>query len=217
MFDYNTARQHMVDNQIRPSDVTNHDVLKAFRNTAREMFVPSAQKSLAYGDAHIDMDEGRTLIRPRDFSKMVQAANIAATDVVLDIACGRGYSTAILAQLAETVVGLEDDETRVERATANLLAADITNAAIVQGALKGGAPEHGPFNVIFVNGSVPEAPKSWLDQLAHEGRLVVVIQDGPVGRGCVYTRSGDTVGEHVVFDASLPPLSELKREPAFVF
>lgn len=205
----------MVDSQIRTNDVTDINVLRAFRKTAREAFVPSTQQALAYGDAHIDMDEGRTLIRPRDFSKMVQAAQIAPTDVVLDIACGRGYSTAILAQLAETVVGLEDDEARVERATSNLVDADITNAAVVQGSLKGGAPEHGPFNVIFVNGAVHDVPKSWFDQLAHQGRLVVVIQDGPVGRACVYTRSGDAIGEHVAFDASLPVLEDLKREPAF--
>lgn len=217
MFDFKTARQHMVDSQIRTSDVTDLNVLRAFRNTAREAFVPSAKQALAYGDTHIDMDEGRTLIRPRDFAMMVQAAEIAPSDVVLDIACGRGYSTAILAQLAETVIGLEVEETRVARATSNLLDADITNAAVVEGALKGGAPEHGPFNVIFVNGSVPEVPKSWFDQLAHKGRLVVIVQDGPMGRGCVYTRTGDAIGERVVFDASLPALAGLKREPAFVF
>ncbi len=217
MFDFSHARQQMIDSQIRTSDVTDLSVLKAFRSISRESFVPKAKQALAYSDAHIDMGGGRTLMRPRDLGKMIQAANISPTDVVLDIACGRGYSTAILAQLSETVIGLEDTEERVARATTTLLDADVTNAAVIEGDLKAGASEHGPFNVIFVNGAVSEVPKSWLGQLAHKGRLVVVVQNGPVGRACVYTRSGDAIGERVIFDASLPLLEGFKAKPEFVF
>lgn len=217
MFDFANARQHMVESQIRTNDVTDLDVVKAFRATPREKFVPKSKRALSYSDAHIDMGEGRYLIRPRDFSKMVQAADIQPTDIVLDIACGRGYSSAILGQLAETVVALEDTDERVTRATEDLLAADITNVAVVKGDLKAGAKEHGPFNVIFVNGGVTEIPESWLSQLSNNGRLVAVVQDGPMGRACVYTRSGDTIGQRVVFDASIPALSALEPAPEFVF
>lgn len=217
MFDYSAARDHMVESQIRTSDVTDLDVLGAFRSVSREKFVPKAQRALAYGDAHIDLDDGRTMIRPRDFAKMVQAADIAPTDVVLDIACGRGYSTAILAHLGETVVGLEDNDAAVERATEQLVEADITNAAVVKGDLKVGAAEHGPFNVIFINGAVAKVPKTWLDQLANDGRLVCLVQNGPVGRVCVYTKTGDAVGERIIFDASAPTLPGFMPEAEFVF
>lgn len=217
MFDFKAARSAMVESQIRTSDVTDPNVLRAFRRTPREKFVPKAQQALAYGDAHVDLGEGRVMIRPRDFAKMVIAADIRPTDIVLDIACGRGYSTAILAQLAETVVGLEDDESRVERATNELINIDITNAAVVQGDLKSGASEHGPFNVIFVNGAVSEVPKTWFDQLTNNGRLVTVIKDGPVGRGTVFTKAGDVIGDRVAFDAHVPLLPGFNREPAFVF
>lgn len=217
MFDYSAARDHMVESQIRTSDVTDLDVLGAFRSVSREKFVPKAQRALAYGDAHIDLNDGRTMIRPRDFAKMVQAADIAPTDVVLDIACGRGYSTAVLAHLGETVVGLEDNDAAVERATEQLVEADITNAAIVKGDLKVGAAEHGPFNVIFINGAVAKVPKTWLDQLANDGRLVCLVQNGPVGRVCVYKKTGDTVGERIIFDASAPTLPGFMPEAEFVF
>jgi len=217
MFDYSAARNHMVESQIRTSDVTDLEVLGAFRRIAREKFVPKSQQALAYGDAHVDLGDGRTMIRPRDFAKMVQAADIAPTDVVLDIACGRGYSTAILAHLGETVVGLEDNDEAVERATTQLVDADITNAAVVKGDLKAGAAEHGPFNVIFVNGAIAEIPKTWQDQLANEGRLVCLVQNGPIGRVCVYTKTGDTVGERIVFDAGAPILPGFSAEPEFVF
>ncbi len=215
MFNFSNARQHMIDSQIRTSDVTDVNVLRAFRSISRENFIPKAQQALAYSDAHINSGDGRSLIRPRDFAKMVQAADIQRTDVVLDIACGRGYSSAILGNLAETVIGLEDTEERVNRASAALIDADITNAAVIQGALKSGASEHGPFNVIFVNGGISEVPQTWLDQLAHDGRLVAVIQDGPMGRACVYTKSGNAIGERAVFDASVPALEAFKRAPVF--
>jgi len=217
MFDFTAARNHMIDSQIRTSDVTDLSVLRAFRSVAREAFTPESQQALAYGDANITMDNGRAMMRPRDFAKMIQAASIAPSDVVLDVACGRGYSTAILGQLCETVIGLEDTDEAVERASALLVEADVTNAAIVKGELKLGASEHGPFNVIFVNGAVQSVPKSWTDQLANNGRLIAVVQDGPLGRATLYTRIGDTVGERVIFDSSVPPLPGFSRELEFTF
>lgn len=215
MFDFAKACQHMVESQIRTSDVTDINLLRAFRTTPRELFVPVSQKSLAYSEHEIKLDDDRTMMSPRNMAKMIHAAEVTADDIVLDVACGRGYSTAILAKLADTVVGLEDDSQRVEKATANLMDIDVTNAAIVEGPIKAGAAEHGPFNVIFVNGAVAEVPQTWLDQLAHHGRLVVVKQDGPMGKACVYTRSGNTIGEKIVFDASIPALEEFKRQSAF--
>ncbi len=217
MFDYAAARQHMINSQIRTNDVTDAGILAAFRAIPREVFVPAGQRALAYSDVHIKTSEGRLLIRPRDFSKMLDAADIKPTDIVLDIACGRGYSTAVLAGIADTVVGLEDDTERMDKASEHLLSLEITNAAIVKGDLKSGAREHGPFDVIFVNGAVSKVPKTWLDQLANNGRLVAVVQNGPIGRACVFTRVGDTVGERIVFDASLPSLPGFAPTPEFVF
>lgn len=217
MTDFAKARQHMVDSQIRTNDVTDLDILKAFKSVPREMFVPQTQRALAYSDVHIDCGDDRVLLSPRDFSKMVQAADIEPTDVVLNIACGRGYSAAVIAALCETVVGLEDSEDRVERATTLLTDIGVTNAAIVKGDLKSGAREHGPFNVIFVNGAVTDVPATWLDQLANGGRLVSIKQNGAVGVCSVYTRSGDAVGERVAFDASAPILPGFEPKEAFVF
>ena len=117
MTDFSAARDAMVESQIRTSDVTDLDILAAFRKTSREAFVPTARKALSYADCHVETDEGRIMLSPRDLSKMIQAADIEPQDVVLDLACGRGYSTAILAQLADTVVALETDEAAVARAT----------------------------------------------------------------------------------------------------
>lgn len=206
MNDFSKAREHMVESQIRVADVTELNLLRAFRRTPRERFVPKAQTSVAYSDRNIELDEGRVMMRPRDLGKLIQACDIESTDVVLDIACSRGYSTAILAQLAETVVGLETTDEQVDRATNLLIDIDVTNTAVLNGTLLAGAAEHGPFDIIFVNGAVAKPPKAWFDQLADGGRLACIIQSGPVGRGTIFTKSGDAIGERVVFDSSAPYL-----------
>lgn len=217
MFDYAAARAHMVESQVRTNDVTDHGVQNALRLIPRENFVPASKQAVAYGDVNVKTDEGRYMLRPRDFAKLVQAAAIKSTDIVLDIGCGRGYSSAVLAQLAETVVGLDEDEAGVERASELLTQFDVMNAAIVQGDLKGGAREHGPFDVIFVNGAVSSVPKPWFEQLASGGRLVVIMSNGPIGQATVYTKVGDTVGERIAFDASAPVLPGFGPKSEFVF
>ncbi|PHR58300.1 MAG: protein-L-isoaspartate O-methyltransferase [Robiginitomaculum sp.] len=216
MFDFNAARVTMLDSQIRTNDVTDFAIQAAFRKIPRELFVPKSKMALAYGDANVDVGEGRWLIRPRDFSKMIDAADIAKTDVVLDIACGRGYSVAVMAELAETVVALEETDEAVERATSILERCGVTNAAVVKGELKAGAPEHGPFDVIFVNAAVSTVPQTWLDQLANGGRLLVAKAEGPLCRVMVFTKTGDKVGERIVFDAQIPTLPGFTPEQEFV-
>jgi len=175
-----------------------------------------AKQALAYSDVHIDVD-GRTVMRPRDFGKMLQGLDIKPTDVALDIGCARGYSTAVLAQLCETVVSLEVSGEAVERATSQLVDANITNAAVVKGELKAGAREHGPFDIIFVNGAVSDVPQSWLDQLAVGGRLAVVVHDGPVGQAVIFTRGKEAIGKTIICDANIPLMNGFEREAAFEF
>jgi len=215
-FDFDAARETMVESQIRPSDVTDLNLLAAFRHTPRERFVPASKMALAYGDTVLNYGDGRSLLSPRDFAKLVQAADIQPDEVVLDISCARGYSTAILSKLAETVVGLDVDDETVERATALLTDLGVLNAAVVKGDLKRGAPEHGPFNVIMVGGAVTTVPDAWFGQLANGGRLAVMIKDGPIGRATIYTKSGDAIGRRVVFDGQAPLLSGFEPVRDFV-
>lgn len=216
-FDFGAARETMVESQIRPADVTDLKLIAAFRRTPRERFIPASKMALAYGDTVMEYGDGRSLLLPRDFAKLAQAADIQPHEVVLDIACARGYSTAILSKVAETVVGLETDDEAVDRATALLTDLDVVNAAVVKGDLKRGAPEHGPFDVIMVGGAVAEVPQAWFGQLANGGRLAVIIKRGPIGRATIFTKSGDAIGDRVVFDAHAPILPGFEPARSFVF
>ncbi len=217
MMDAKAARLAMVNGQVRTNDVTDTALQDALAAVPREVYVPKSRWAIAYADVDVPLQEGRWMLRPRDFAKLVAALDVRDSDVVLDVACGRGYSTAVLARLAETVIGLEDDADAVARASETLSQQGVDNAAVVQGALAEGAQAHGPFDVIFVNGAVEETPDAWLAQLAEGGRLGVVVRDGPVGKARIFTRAGDVASDRVVFDAGTPTLPGFTRPTAFQF
>lgn len=218
MNDYAKARLAMVNSQIRPSDVTDHRIHDAMAELPRELFVPKSQLAKAYADAEILVGDHRAMLRPREFAKLVQAAGVTASDVVLDIACGRGYSTAVLARLAETVIGLEDPSTGLAtKAGERLSQVGADNAVVIEGPLAAGAPGQGPFNVIIVEGAVARPSAAWLDQLAEAGRLAVIEREGVVGRAKIYTRAGGRVGERIVFDCAPPYLPGFEPVASFTF
>jgi len=215
--EHDQARKQMVDCQIRPADVTDRRLIAAFMAVPRHLFTPRARLALAYADAEVATGDNRTMMRPRDLAKLIHAAAIEPDELVLDIACGRGYSTAILSHMAETVVGVDDDEDGLARASDLLSKVDADNAVMIAGDPKLGVPKQGPFDVIFVNGSINEVPAAWFDQLAPEGRLVAIIRNGPVGKATVFTRSAAGIGERVVFDATAQLLPGFALEAGFAF
>ncbi|EAP91373.1 MAG: protein-L-isoaspartate O-methyltransferase [Oceanicaulis sp.] len=218
MSEFETARLAMVNSQIRPNDVTDHRIQDAMADIPRERFLPKSQSAKAYADIEAKVAEGRFMLTPRDLAKLIQAADIRRTDVVLDVACGRGYSTAVLARMAETVVGLEQkDLGLVEKATDALNAIETDNAVVVEGDLSKGVPGQGPFDVIIVNGAVAEPAQAWLDQLAVGGRLAVIVRDGTVGQARIYTKAQTSVGDRSVFDTTAPYLPGFEPEAKFAF
>lgn len=215
MSDFAQARRQMVSSQIRPADVTDRALQDAMAAIPRERFLPRSLGGSAYADMEIDLGHGRRFMRPRDFAKLVQGLAVKPGDIVLDLACGRGYSTAILSRLCETVIGLESQSDFASKAEGALSDVEADNAVIVTGDLKAGAPDHCPFNVILVNGAVDEVPAAWLDQLADGGRLGVIVREGGVGRARIFTRNGSAVGSRVVFDSMTSLLPGFERQVAF--
>jgi protein-L-isoaspartate(D-aspartate) O-methyltransferase len=217
MTDFAQARRMMVDGQIRTSDVTDLRLLAAFDEVPRERFVPPHRQALAYLDLDVPLEGAggaRRLLKPMVLAKLIQAADVRAGDRVLDVACGTGYSSAILARLAAAVIALEEDAALADAAVATL-AAD--NVKVVGGPLSAGWPRAAPYDVILLNGSAEIVPQALLDQLADGGRLVGVVGRAPIGKGTVYRRSGAHVSAHPEFDAVAPLLPGFAKPPAFVF
>ncbi|MBW8708997.1 MAG: protein-L-isoaspartate O-methyltransferase [Alphaproteobacteria bacterium] len=210
-----SARFNMIEAQIRTSNVTDPRILAAIGAVAREKFVPSAAKALAYADVPVAVAQGRYLLDPRSFAKLLNLAQVTATDRVLDVGCATGYSAAVLARLAAEVVALEQDADLV-RIASELLANAVGKVEVVQGGLIEGVKGQGPFDVIFVNGAIEQVPETLLGQLAEGGRLVAVIKDGQ-SRAWLFLKQHGQVGRRPDFDADVPLLAGFKKAMGFIF
>jgi len=210
-----SARFNMIEAQIRTSNVTDPRILAAIGAVAREKFVPSAAKALAYADVPVTVAQGRYLLDPRSFAKLLNLAQVTATDRVLDVGCATGYSAAVLARLAAEVVALEQDADLV-RIASELLATVVGKVEVVQGGLIEGVKRQAPFDVIFVNGAIEQVPETLLGQLAEGGRLVAVIKDGQ-SRAWLFLKQHGQVGRRPDFDADVPLLAGFKKAMGFIF
>ncbi len=218
MRDYSTARYNMVECQLRPNRVTDEAVIDAFLNIPRENFIPKSKVGLAYIDEDIEVAPGRCLGEPRVLARLLEEAKVKPKDMVLDIGCASGYSTAIFAQIASMVVGVEQDETLAAMADANLSSHGTDNIIVFKGPLNEGCAKQAPYDVIFVHGAVAEIPETILKQLADGGRLVTVLLDEEgVGRATLFQRFGESVNKRALFDASCPILPGFEPKTGFVF
>lgn len=217
MQEFQAARTAMVDRQVRPSDVTAYPIIEAMLWAPRERFVPKAKRAICYAGEHVEIAPGRMLLDPRVFAKMLDAARIGPDDLVLDLACGMGYSTAVLARLAGAVVGIDADADMVAHAVEVLAEIEVDNAVVQEGAPEAGDAAHGPYDVIFVNGGVETVPEALLAQLKDGGRLVAIHMQGEVGSCRVTVRAGETLTSRRAFDATAPVLPGFQAAPEFVF
>ena len=219
MIDFAHARSEMIEGQLRPSGVFDLRVLEAILSVPREAFLTQEQAEFAYLDKEhpLQSDSNRLMPTPSSTAKLIELAEVEAGDIVLDIACGTGYSTAILAKLANSVVAIESDAGLVEKANAILAQMDISNAAVVQGELNRGLSAEAPFDVIIIEGAVEEVPATLFDQLRQGGRLVAIVGTGNSATAMLYVKGKTGITSVSAFNASLPLLAEFTAKPEFAF
>lgn len=217
MSDFAARRRQMVDSEIRPSDITDYPIIEAFLTVPREMFVPAARRELAYLGESLTLDGGRALPPPRVLGKMLEALSLEPSDLVLDIGCASGYSTAIIARLAEAVVGVECDESLAAEADALMTEIGADNAAIVAGELSAGAPRHAPFDAIILQGAVEALPETLTDQLAEGGRIAAIFAEGALHVCRIGRKHDGAVSWRFAFSSGAPVLPGFAQTPGFVF
>lgn len=215
MADYKQRRTMMVDTQVRPSDVTKFPIIDALLSVPREDYVPDHKRDAAYIGENIDLGDGRTLLEPRSFAKMLDTVDVQPSDVVLDLACGLGYSTAVLAHMAEFVVGVEDNGARAQEAQAILSAQGVDNAAVIEADLTAGAAKSGPYDVIIAQGAVQDVPGALIDQLKDGGRIIAIFAEGQLGEVRLGRKIDGTVNWRRAFNASAPVLAGFEKETIF--
>jgi protein-L-isoaspartate(D-aspartate) O-methyltransferase len=196
-------------------------VLAAMLEVPRERFLPSLNAALAYLDLDVPVAGGdggsrRRMLAPAVLAKLLQAAGVGPADRVLDVGAGTGYSSAVLARLAGSVIALEEDEALAGRAREALSAVGALNVEVAVGRLTQGRPGGAPYDVILLNGATEVAPEALLRQLKDGGRLVGIEGRAP-GRAMIYRAVGGEVSARSVFDAAAAVLPGFERPPAFVF
>ena len=217
MPDFATRRTVMVDTQVRPADVTKFPVIDAMLTIARERYVPAEKRELAYLGENIELGGGRVILDPRSFSKMLDTLNPKSDELVLDVGAALGYSSAVIARMAEAVVALEEDGGMAAEAEATLAQEGVDNVAVVHGPLTEGAPKHGPYDAMMVQGAVERLPDALTGQLREGGRIACLFMEGQLGVARIgYKRDGH-VDWWRIFDAGAPVLPGFERPAEFVF
>lgn len=206
MTDFAARRTMMVDTQVRPNDVTKYPIIDAMLRVPREAFVPGGRREAAYVGGNLDLGGGRVMLEARTLAKMLDALDIRPTDMVLDIGCGLGYSTAVIARMAEAVVAVEEDAALAEQAQARLSAEGVDNAAVIEGPLAAGAAKHGPYDAIVIEGAAEQVPEAILAQLKDGGRIACLFMEGALGLCRIGHKVDGAVTWRFAFNASAPVL-----------
>ncbi|ARE85396.1 Protein-L-isoaspartate O-methyltransferase [Roseovarius sp. EC-HK134] len=215
MTDYAARRTMMVDTQVRPSDVTKFPIIDAMLSVPREAFVPTGLREAAYMGENLDLGEGRVMLDPRTLAKMLDALEIENDDLVLDIGSGYGYSAAVIARMAEAVVAVEDKASVVAEAQRTLSEQGADNVVLHEGPLADGAPEHGPYDVITVQGAVEHLPEVLAAQLKEGGRMACLFMEGALGVVRIGYKIDGRINWRYAFNAGAPVLRGFERHAAF--
>ena len=211
MTDFAERRTLMVDTQIRPSDVTKYPIIDAMLSVAREEFVPANRREAAYVGENLALGGARVILEPRTLAKILDALDIGQDELVLDIAPSYGYSSAVIANLAEAVVAVEDDADLIREAQEALAAAGADNVIVQEGALAEGAQEHGPYDVIVIQGGVANVPDALIDQLKDGGRIAALFMDGAVGEVRLGYKKDGQLTWRLAFNAGAPILPGFEK------
>lgn len=215
MTDYAARRTTMVDTQVRPSDVTKFPIIEAMLSIQREEFVPDNRREAAYVGENLDIGAGRVMLEPRTLAKMLDALDVQRDEMVLDLGCGLGYSSAVIARLAEAVVAVESIEALASEAQDILSREGADNVILHQGPLAEGAAQHGPYDVIVIEGAVAELPASILDQLKDGGRIACLFMEGALGVVRIGYKLDGGISWRFAFNASAPVLAGFEKQAAF--
>ena len=215
MTDYKMRRRIMVDTQIRPSDVTKFPIIDSFLSVPREKFVPDGKREAAYIGENLQIGQSRVILDPRTLAKLLEALDVQKDELVLDIGTGLGYSSAVISLIAEVVIAVEEDSSLASEAEEILSEIGADNVVVQVSKLIDGAPEHGPYDVVILQGGVEEIPSSILKQLKNGGRVGAIFIEEGLGTAKIGFKLHDKINWRYSFNAAAPILTGFFKQKDF--
>ncbi|MEM5427355.1 MULTISPECIES: protein-L-isoaspartate O-methyltransferase [Cupriavidus] len=216
--DLEKARFNMIEQQIRPWDVLDQEILDLLAVVKREQFVPAAYASLAFVDMEIPLPAGQNMLPPRVEARILQDLAVRKHENVLEIGAGSGYMAALLANRARHVLTVDIVPELVELARTNLANAGVTNVDVAEGNAADGWAAAAPYDVICISGSLPALPQSILSQVKVGGRIAAIVGELPVMEARLITRVSETEYQVVnLFETAVKPLQGAARPSQFQF
>ena len=216
---FEALRKAMVDSQIRPNKVIDDRVIAAFMNVPRERFVSKNMQNLAYIDEDIHLSGGRFIVEAMVMARIIQTLALDASQSVMLIGAGTGYTAALLSYLVESVIAIETRAQMVEKAQQAVAGLDIGNVAVIKARLQDGYASEAPYDAIIIEGAVEQIPQRLLDQLSDGGRLAAIWrpEGTQAGEACIWHKTGEVVSRTPLFTAQVPVLDEFRAKPKFSF
>jgi len=212
------ARFNMIEQQIRPWDVLDAEVLELLHVVKRENFVPEAHKALAFADTEIPLPGGSAMLAPKVEARMLQDLALKSHENVLHIGTGTGYMAALLAHKARHVTSVEISPEMKALAEKNLAAAGISNVTVELGNGAQGWAQGAPYDVIVVSGGMPVLPEAFLSQLKVGGRLIAIIGEAPAMKAQLVTRTGEAgYDTRTLFETNVKLLKDAVTPSQFTF
>lgn len=206
---FEIARINMVKSQILPSNITNEVLIDVITEIPRHIFIPENKQGIAYIDGSLLVGNGRYILAPMIFAKMIEALDIKGSESVLDIACGTGYSSAVMANLCKKIVAVESSTDLASKAHLNLNKLGVDNVIIISNSLADGHEEGAPYNIIFINGAVSKVPQGLFNQLAENGKLITIISKTPnSGSIILYKKTNGAISSSEIFDVNQPVIED---------
>ena len=212
------ARYNMIEQQIRPWEVLNDEVLRLMTEVPREHFVPEEHRKLAFADTEIPLGNGQVMMAPRVEARFLQALALKPTDRVLEVGTGSGYMTACLARSAAHVYSVDIYGEFTSRATGKLHSAGVHNVTLETGDAAVAWDDHAPYDAIVITGALRLTPDAYQAQLRPEGRLIALVGASPVRQALLITRTGENAwSTEALFETDLPELVNAPQPQSFVF
>lgn len=212
------ARYSMVEQQIRPWEITSQAVRELLMTVRREDYVPEASKALAFADIEVPLPHGQTMLKPVLEGRILQALALTPEDSVLEIGTGSGYFAALLAAGAAWVRTVENESELVKLAQANLARSGVKNVIVEEGTGKEGNAAHAPYDAIVISGGMFELPEALLQQLKPGGRLFAFVGEPPAMKARLVVREADDKFRRTdLFETVVPLLKHVPRRGEFKF